>query len=80
LRREAGVTGEYGVAHPRWQCYEVRKAEVRADFGALYGGGVCGIVGEGTGACAAGGGVEGGDTDGRGVSVKQWLSSSWLVV
>jgi uncharacterized protein YqjF (DUF2071 family) len=37
LRREAGVTGEYGVAHPRWQCYEVRRAEVRADFGALYG-------------------------------------------
>jgi uncharacterized protein YqjF (DUF2071 family) len=32
-----GATGEYGVAHPRWQCYPVHTAHVQADFGALYG-------------------------------------------
>jgi len=32
-----GATGEYGVAHPRWQVYPVRSAQVAADFGALYG-------------------------------------------
>jgi hypothetical protein len=36
LLRPSG-TGEYGVAHPRWQVYPVRSAEVAADFGALYG-------------------------------------------
>lgn len=33
----AGATGEYGVAHPRWQCYPIRSVQVQADFGALYG-------------------------------------------
>ena len=37
IRRGEGVTGEYGVEHPRWQCYPVRAAQVSADFGALYG-------------------------------------------
>jgi uncharacterized protein YqjF (DUF2071 family) len=37
LRRGEGMTGEYGVAHPKWQVYPVTSAEVRADFGALYG-------------------------------------------
>jgi uncharacterized protein YqjF (DUF2071 family) len=37
ISRGAGVTGEYGVAHPSWQCYPVRAAQVSADFGALYG-------------------------------------------
>ncbi len=32
-----GATGEYGVAHPRWQVYPIRSAQVAADFGALYG-------------------------------------------
>jgi uncharacterized protein YqjF (DUF2071 family) len=32
-----GATGEYAVAHPRWQVYPVRSAHVAADFGALYG-------------------------------------------
>jgi uncharacterized protein YqjF (DUF2071 family) len=37
LRRTAGATGEYGVAHPRWSTYPVREVQVSADFGALYG-------------------------------------------
>jgi uncharacterized protein YqjF (DUF2071 family) len=37
ISRGAGVTGEYGVAHPSWECYPVRAAQVSADFGALYG-------------------------------------------
>jgi uncharacterized protein YqjF (DUF2071 family) len=37
ISRGAGVTGEYGVAHPRWQTYPVRATQVSADFGALYG-------------------------------------------
>jgi uncharacterized protein YqjF (DUF2071 family) len=32
-----GATGEYGVAHPRWQVYPIRSTQVAADFGALYG-------------------------------------------
>jgi uncharacterized protein YqjF (DUF2071 family) len=32
-----GATGEYGVAHPRWQVYPIRSAHVAADFAALYG-------------------------------------------
>jgi uncharacterized protein YqjF (DUF2071 family) len=30
-------TGEYGVAHPRWQVYPIRSTQVDADFGSLYG-------------------------------------------
>lgn len=37
IRRPAGHIGEYGVEHPRWQCYPIRAAQVSADFGALYG-------------------------------------------
>jgi uncharacterized protein YqjF (DUF2071 family) len=36
-KRSNGSTGEYGVEHPRWQCYPVRATQVSADFGALYG-------------------------------------------
>ena len=36
-KRRGGGTGEYGVAHPRWQTYEVYSTEIRADFGSLYG-------------------------------------------
>ena len=37
LRRGEGVTGEYGVEHPRWGCYPVSSSQVSVDFGALYG-------------------------------------------
>ena len=30
-------TGEYGVAHPRWQVYPIHSAHIQADFGSLYG-------------------------------------------
>ncbi len=30
-------TGEYGVAHPRWQVYPILNSHVEADFGSLYG-------------------------------------------
>jgi hypothetical protein len=30
-------TGEYGVAHPRWQVYPILNSHVAADFGSLYG-------------------------------------------
>jgi uncharacterized protein YqjF (DUF2071 family) len=36
-KRSNGSTGEYGVEHPRWQCYPIRALQVAADFGALYG-------------------------------------------
>jgi len=39
-----GATGEYGVAHPRWQVYPVRSAQVSADFGALYGAAFAGLT------------------------------------
>jgi uncharacterized protein YqjF (DUF2071 family) len=37
LIQRSGATGEYGVAHPSWQCYLVRSTHIQADFGALYG-------------------------------------------
>ena len=37
LLRGANVTGEYGVAHPRWQHYPVHASQVSVDFAALYG-------------------------------------------
>lgn len=36
-RRRNQATGEYGVAHPRWQVYPLHSAHVQADFGSLYG-------------------------------------------
>ena len=36
-KRRNGSTGEYGVAHPRWQVYPLRSAHIQADFGSLYG-------------------------------------------
>jgi uncharacterized protein YqjF (DUF2071 family) len=32
-----GGTGEYGVAHPRWQVYPLISTHIEADFGSLYG-------------------------------------------
>ena len=32
-----GKTKEYGVQHPRWQVYKLTKAEIKFDFGILYG-------------------------------------------
>jgi uncharacterized protein YqjF (DUF2071 family) len=32
-----GATGEYGVAHPRWQTYPILSTHVDANFGSLYG-------------------------------------------
>lgn len=31
------VTCEYGVTHPRWQCYPVKDYQVDVDFGQVYG-------------------------------------------
>lgn len=31
------VTSEYGVEHPRWQVYPVKKYEIEVDFEAVYG-------------------------------------------
>ena len=39
-----GGTGEYGVAHPRWECYAVRSSEVLADFSSLYGAAFAGLT------------------------------------
>jgi uncharacterized protein YqjF (DUF2071 family) len=36
-RQRNGLTGEYGVLHPRWECYPVHSCIVKADFGSLYG-------------------------------------------
>ncbi len=36
-KRRNGSTGEYGVAHTRWQTYPLRSAHIQADFGSLYG-------------------------------------------
>jgi uncharacterized protein YqjF (DUF2071 family) len=44
LLRGKGLTGEYGVAHPSWQCYPVREVQVSADFGALYGRAFAGLT------------------------------------
>jgi uncharacterized protein YqjF (DUF2071 family) len=43
LLRGDNVTGEYGVAHPRWQQYPVHATQVAADFGALYGKAFAGL-------------------------------------
>jgi uncharacterized protein YqjF (DUF2071 family) len=34
-----GRTGEYQVAHPRWDIYEVGQYKIDCDFGGLYGAG-----------------------------------------
>jgi uncharacterized protein YqjF (DUF2071 family) len=36
-KRRRGATSEYPVEHPRWCVYPVRKFEVKAEFGAMYG-------------------------------------------
>ncbi|MBW4040059.1 MAG: DUF2071 domain-containing protein [Acidobacteria bacterium] len=33
----APSTGEYGVAHPRWQTYPILSSTIHADFASLYG-------------------------------------------
>ena len=36
-KRSRGNTSEYGVQHPRWSVYPIRKCNIEADFAALYG-------------------------------------------
>ncbi len=36
-KRRNGSTGEYGVAHPRWQVYPIQSSHGEADFASLYG-------------------------------------------
>lgn len=36
-KRSRGNTSEYGVQHPRWSVYPIRRFHVEADFSALYG-------------------------------------------
>lgn len=36
-KRSDGGTSQYEVKHPSWAVYPVRKCEIDADFGALYG-------------------------------------------
>ncbi len=36
-RRKDGSTSEYAVAHPRWQFYPIKRFDIDADFGELYG-------------------------------------------
>jgi uncharacterized protein YqjF (DUF2071 family) len=36
-KRSRGATSEYGVLHPRWSVYPLRRYEIVADFAALYG-------------------------------------------
>lgn len=36
-RSDGKRTDEYGVEHPRWQVYPVKEAQVRVDFGKVYG-------------------------------------------
>lgn len=36
-KRTRGATSEYGVRHPSWQVYPIRKFTLDADFAALYG-------------------------------------------
>jgi uncharacterized protein YqjF (DUF2071 family) len=35
-KRSRGNTSEYGVLHPRWSIYPIRRFTVQADFAALY--------------------------------------------
>jgi hypothetical protein len=35
--RDGRPTGEYEVAHPRWDVYDVEQYTVQCDFGGLYG-------------------------------------------
>jgi len=43
-KRSDGSTSEYEVRHPRWQTYAARQAEVKADFGTLYGDGFASLT------------------------------------
>ena len=36
-KQRNNITYEYGVGHPRWQVYPVRKYSIKADFAKLYG-------------------------------------------
>ncbi len=40
----APSTGEYGVAHPRWQVYPILNSQIEADFGSLYGPSFAGLT------------------------------------
>lgn len=45
-KRRAGETSAYEVRHPRWEVYPVRKYDIVADFGALYGPAFAGLNGQ----------------------------------
>jgi uncharacterized protein YqjF (DUF2071 family) len=36
-KRKDGTTATYAVKHPRWQTYPIKRFDIAADFGALYG-------------------------------------------
>lgn len=38
-KRGADRTDEYKVEHPKWELFEVKNAEIKVDFGKLYGAG-----------------------------------------
>jgi uncharacterized protein YqjF (DUF2071 family) len=42
-KRKDGTTAAYAVHHPRWEIYPVRRFDIAADFGALYGSLMAGI-------------------------------------
>jgi len=42
-RRKDGSTWEYAVHHPRWEVYPIKRFDITADFGELYGSLMAGI-------------------------------------
>jgi uncharacterized protein YqjF (DUF2071 family) len=45
-KRSDGGTSQYEVKHPSWVVYPVKKWEIEADFGALYGSRFAGLNGQ----------------------------------
>ena len=43
-RRRGGATSAYEVKHPRWNVYPIKRFDIDADFGALYGTGLAGLT------------------------------------
>jgi uncharacterized protein YqjF (DUF2071 family) len=41
-----GITGEYEVAHPRWDIHTVRDHRIDCDFGEIYGAAFTGLKGQ----------------------------------
>ena len=42
-KRKDGSTWAYGVTHPRWETFPIKRFDISADFGALYGTALAGI-------------------------------------